>query len=70
MELPVKDNHPVLTLKEAARFLRLSQITVLRLANQGVIPGAKIGRQWRFAKKAVADLLKQPDLLGKVRFRR
>jgi len=31
--------------------------TVYRLAEQGVIPGHKIGRRWRFRRKSILDLV-------------
>lgn len=49
----------ILTVKEAAAYLRLSEMTVLRLANQGRIRGAKIGRQWRFEKDAILKLVRE-----------
>jgi len=57
MDASVKANESVLTLKEAADYLRLSEMTVLRLANQGRLPGAKIGRQWRFSKEVILKLV-------------
>ena len=35
-------------LKEAAEFLGLHPVTLQQRAKSGVIPGAKIGRSWRF----------------------
>jgi excisionase family DNA binding protein len=43
----------VLTAKEAAEFLQVSESTVKARARAGDIPGAKVGRKWRFLK---ADL--------------
>ena len=40
----------ILTAQEAARYLRLAANTVKRKAQNGEIPAAKIGRQWRFQK--------------------
>lgn len=57
MTTSVKSNDSVLTVKEAADYLRLSEMTVLRLANQGVLPGAKIGRQRRFSKEVILRLV-------------
>jgi excisionase family DNA binding protein len=37
----------LLTLAEAAAYLRVHRRTMSRLLRQGVIPGTKIGRQWR-----------------------
>jgi excisionase family DNA binding protein len=37
----------LLTLAEAAAYLRVHRRTMGRLLRQGVVPGTKIGRQWR-----------------------
>jgi len=41
----------VLTLQEAAEFLRCSADTVKRYALAGALPASKIGRQWRFRRQ-------------------
>jgi excisionase family DNA binding protein len=46
----------VLTAPEAAEYLRTSVDAVKRLARQGRIPGAKIGRGWRFRKSDLDEL--------------
>ena len=43
----------MMTLREVATYLRLHRSTVYRLAREGVIPGFKIGSQWRFRKEHV-----------------
>lgn len=43
----------VLTLSEAARFLRLPVKTVEKLATEGALPGRKIGKEWRFWRGAL-----------------
>jgi len=70
MEASVKENHHVLTVKEAAAYLRLSEMTILRLAAQGLIPGAKIGRQWRFTREAILSLVRHPEILRRIELRR
>lgn len=40
----------VLTTDEAAGLLRVSTKTVLQLAGQGILPGRKVGRAWRFLR--------------------
>ena len=45
--------HDLLTCHEAATYLRLHVRTVGRLLNQGMLPGVKVGRQWRLRR---ADL--------------
>ena len=70
VETSVKDHHAVLTVKEAATYLRLSEMTILRLANQGFITGAKIGRQWRFSREAILSLIKHPEILRRLDLKR
>ena len=38
----------ILTLKEAARHLKVAPITLYRMARRGGVPAAKFGRSWRF----------------------
>ena len=64
MKLKPSHVESVLTVKETAKYLRISEMTVLRLVNQGGIPGTKIGRQWRFSAQAILDLLKHPDIFA------
>lgn len=50
----MQEAEEVLTAEEAADLLRVSTKTVLALARDGVLPGEKVGRAWRFVR---ADLL-------------
>jgi len=50
----MQEDAEVLTAQEAARLLRVSPKTILTLARDGVLPGEKVGRAWRFVR---ADLL-------------
>lgn len=47
----------VLTAEEAAQLLKVSTKTLLRHARQGVIPGVKVGRMWRFRREDLLALL-------------
>jgi len=47
----------VLTLTEAAEYLRVTEDALLALANQNAVPARKIGGEWRFLKRALADWL-------------
>jgi excisionase family DNA binding protein len=47
----------LLTLAEAAAYLRVHRRTMTRLLRQGVVPGVKIGRQWRVRKADLEALL-------------
>lgn len=43
-------NREILTAAEAAEYLRIHPNTLKRKARDGLLPGAKIGREWRFRK--------------------
>jgi excisionase family DNA binding protein len=44
------DAHTIMTVREVAEYLRLSEAKVYRLANEGLIPVARLGKSWRFRK--------------------
>lgn len=48
---------PLLTVKEVARYLVLSEKTVYRLANTGKLPAVKVGGQWRFEPERLDNWL-------------
>jgi len=51
----------VLTLAEAAEYLRVSEPDVVDLATKHGLPGRKIGDQWRFHKRGLSDWLLRPS---------
>ncbi|BAU10011.1 MerR family regulatory protein [Leptolyngbya sp. NIES-3755] len=51
----------ILTLEEAAAYLRLSPEVVERQATQGSLPGRNIENEWRFLKSAIDDWLRTPN---------
>ena len=55
----VVESSEVLTLEEAASFLRVSQEAVMRLVVQQALPGRQIEGQWRFLRAALADWLRE-----------
>src|SRR5205809_3543948 len=50
----------VLTLAEAAAYLRLPEAEVVRLVREQGLPGRPAGAEWRFLKAAIQDWLKAP----------
>jgi PTS system nitrogen regulatory IIA component len=50
-------NSEVLTVQEVANYLRIDIRTVYRLAKKGDIPCIKIGRQWRFNREDIKELV-------------
>ena len=55
----------LLTIKEAAKLLRIHEITLYRMANSGDIPVLKVGKQWRFDREKLLDFFEHQK--GKVR---
>jgi excisionase family DNA binding protein len=51
----------VLTLEEAAAYLRLPAETLARQAAQGSIPGRQVDAEWRFLQSALDDWLGSRD---------
>lgn len=52
----------ILTAIEAAELLKVHKRTVYRLAEEGVIPGTRIGHRWRFSKKNILALVAKPEI--------
>jgi len=48
----------VLTLPEAAAYLRVSEEAVAKLVDDRAIPAQRIGEEWRFSKRALSDWLR------------
>ncbi len=47
--------HPVMTLREAASYLRLRTSEVASLAENGEVPAFKVDGKWRFIKNALDE---------------
>jgi excisionase family DNA binding protein len=50
----------VLTVREAAELLRVGEHTVRALAARGELPARRLGRRWRFSRRALLDWLAAP----------
>lgn len=51
----------ILTASEAAALLKVHKRTVYRLAEEGVIPGSRIGHRWRFSKSNIMALVSKAE---------
>ena len=49
----VKDKPNLLTLDELASYLRMQKVTIYKHAQEGKVPGFKIGSKWRFKKSTI-----------------
>ena len=54
MEHPQSD---ILTVDETAELLKIPRSSVYKLAQQGKIPGQKVGRHWRFYRPKLVMLI-------------
>jgi excisionase family DNA binding protein len=54
----------VLTLAEAAAYLRVSEAEIVELTRRQALPGRKVGDQWRFLKAAIQEWLRLPEREG------
>lgn len=52
---------PVMNVDEVAAYLRVAPATIYRLAKRGDIPGAKVGRSWRFKKASIDHWLAEQE---------
>jgi excisionase family DNA binding protein len=52
----------VLTLEEAAAYLRVSEDALRKLLPEHFVPGQQIGGEWRFSKRGLAEWLRYGDL--------
>jgi excisionase family DNA binding protein len=56
------DDPPILTIDELAGYLKVPKSTVYKLAQEGRIPGQKVGRHWRFRRDAIDRWLEQGSI--------
>jgi|GEM_PF-1349884 len=49
----------VLTIDELASYLKIAKSTLYKLAQEGKLPGQKVGKHWRFHRVAIDDWLKR-----------
>jgi excisionase family DNA binding protein len=50
-----EQDHAMMTVRELASYLRLSEAKVYRLANNGCIPSFRLGTSWRFRKDLIDE---------------
>lgn len=55
MAEPASDT--VLTIAELSKYLKISRSTLYKLAQEGKLPAQKVGRHWRFHRRAVDEWL-------------
>ncbi|HEY6727758.1 MAG TPA: PTS sugar transporter subunit IIA [Polyangiaceae bacterium] len=53
----------LMTIKQLATYLNVNERTVLKLVQDGLLPGVKVGNQWRF-RRAMIDTWLDDQMLG------
>jgi excisionase family DNA binding protein len=48
-----EQSEDIMTIEELSVYLKIPKSTLYKQAQDGKIPGQKIGKQWRFARKAI-----------------
>ncbi|MFA5088314.1 MAG: PTS sugar transporter subunit IIA [Candidatus Omnitrophota bacterium] len=51
------EENRIMTTKELAEYIKLNEKTVIKMAQNGQLPGVKIGNQWRFHLAAIDSYL-------------
>ncbi|MFH1380080.1 MAG: PTS sugar transporter subunit IIA [bacterium] len=51
------EQNKIMTTKELARYIQLNEKTILKMAQNGDLPGIKIGNQWRFQLSSIDNQL-------------
>jgi excisionase family DNA binding protein len=54
----------IFTIDDLSAYLKIPKSTLYKLAQQGKIPGQKIGRHWRFSKDVIDQWLEQTQKHG------
>jgi excisionase family DNA binding protein len=55
---PVSEESEVMTVSEVARYMRVSESTVLMMLRNGQLQGAKVGKSWRVLRSVVDAFLR------------
>jgi len=51
----------LLNTKKLAEYLKLTEVTIYKYANEGKISGVKVGSRWRFDKDYIDELLRREE---------
>jgi len=49
----------IMTIAETCRYLRIPRSSLYKLAQEGNIPGQKVGRHWRFRRESIDRWLEE-----------
>ena len=52
-------NQEIMTIEELSEYLKVAKSTLYKLAQEGRLPGQKVGRHWRFRKETIDSWLNE-----------
>ena len=64
MDTMSNDFDDILTVKEAAKYLKLAQSSVYKLAKEDRLPARKVGGSWRFSRRGLDEWIANPDWMN------
>ena len=57
----------ILTVKELAKYIKLTTVTIYKYVKVGAIPAHKIGGVWRFDKDQIDELIKSEEEVKRIK---
>ncbi|MFN8818983.1 MAG: helix-turn-helix domain-containing protein [Holosporaceae bacterium] len=51
----------IMTIREVAEYLKLTEKTTYRLAAEGSVPGFKVGGSWRFRRSEIERWIRKQE---------
>lgn len=64
----MQNNQEILTIEEVAKYLKLKPQTIYKWAQDGQIPGTKLGKEWRFRRSILDEWIDTSIYLSKSGF--
>ena len=59
---PNAEQQTIMTVREVAKYLRMHEMTIYRMARQGEIPAYKVGNRWRFNRERIEEWLDEHEV--------
>jgi excisionase family DNA binding protein len=54
----------IMTVHDVAKYLRLSEAKVYKMANEGLVPALRMGKTWRFKKELIDEWIRRETELA------
>ena len=55
----------MMTVEELAKYLKMKVVTIYKHAQEGKIPGFKVGSKWRFKKETIDKWIEKQEKAGR-----